>query len=631
MHGLRDGVDAPAVDEGRHRTAHRPSVAPKGDQVDAAGRRVRDKAPDVLDVTGGRRGGGAHARARRRRRLSRAASSPPPTIAGPRALRLTPAPATSNASGRGPGPHHSISGTRRTPACANTRRCTSAISAATSAALAVPSCTMKFACSPETRAPPTVSPLSPRRLDQAAGCVVGRVAEDRTRVPLGGRAASPGAPAAAGASRPRSRRAGARRQPERRAEHQRPPIPAGSCCGSRSRAGAAAAAPPRHTSTSSTSGPIERPSPMPALLWRAPPIEPGIPIANSRPPSSRAAAERARAGSITAAPARTPVGPSAPPPAQVAAAAPEREHEAGPSLVGDQQVGAAADHAHRDAGLRRPREHPLEGRAVRRLRVVAGRPAEAQVGVSRERLCCAEPQIRRRRGARARSPSPSCGTPARWRFPWGDGTPGGAPRGGGGGACTLAAGAADAGAGRPMIDFGHVDAADADAVGAPGERRFRLLARSSGRHATLWMEKEQLTALGRGFSQLLAERLAPPRSAGSGPAPLRRTARDARHRGARRPGSASTSCPSRSTSCCSPTTARRWSAARARACDSSSRATRRSPSSAAFARWSPPAGRAARSARSRSGGATPPHFCPRTNGHSEELSLPEAGEGTGRS
>ena len=57
-----------------------------------------------------------------------------------------------------------------------------------------------------------------------------------------------------------------------------------------------------------------------------------------------------------------------------------------------------------------------------------------------------------------------------------------------------------------MIDFGLVDAVDADAVGPPGERRFRLVARSSGRHATLWMEKEQLTALGRGFSQLLAER-----------------------------------------------------------------------------------------------------------------------------
>ncbi len=57
-----------------------------------------------------------------------------------------------------------------------------------------------------------------------------------------------------------------------------------------------------------------------------------------------------------------------------------------------------------------------------------------------------------------------------------------------------------------MIDFGLVDAVDADAVGPPGERRFRLIARSSGRHATLWMEKEQITALGRSFSQLLAER-----------------------------------------------------------------------------------------------------------------------------
>jgi len=57
-----------------------------------------------------------------------------------------------------------------------------------------------------------------------------------------------------------------------------------------------------------------------------------------------------------------------------------------------------------------------------------------------------------------------------------------------------------------MIDFGLVDAVDAEAIGPPGERTFRIVARSAGRHARLWIEKEQLAALGRGLSQLLAER-----------------------------------------------------------------------------------------------------------------------------
>ena len=57
-----------------------------------------------------------------------------------------------------------------------------------------------------------------------------------------------------------------------------------------------------------------------------------------------------------------------------------------------------------------------------------------------------------------------------------------------------------------MIDFGLVDAVDAEAIGAPGQRTFRLRARVGDSYASLWMEKEQLLALGRSFSQLLAER-----------------------------------------------------------------------------------------------------------------------------
>jgi uncharacterized repeat protein (TIGR03847 family) len=57
-----------------------------------------------------------------------------------------------------------------------------------------------------------------------------------------------------------------------------------------------------------------------------------------------------------------------------------------------------------------------------------------------------------------------------------------------------------------MIDFGLVDAVDAEAIGQPGQRTFRLRARSDDSYAALWLEKEQLAQLGRLFSQLLAER-----------------------------------------------------------------------------------------------------------------------------
>ena len=57
-----------------------------------------------------------------------------------------------------------------------------------------------------------------------------------------------------------------------------------------------------------------------------------------------------------------------------------------------------------------------------------------------------------------------------------------------------------------MIDFGLVDAVDAEAIGPPGERTFRLRAIAGTNRAALWMEKEQLAALGRAVSRLLAER-----------------------------------------------------------------------------------------------------------------------------
>jgi len=57
-----------------------------------------------------------------------------------------------------------------------------------------------------------------------------------------------------------------------------------------------------------------------------------------------------------------------------------------------------------------------------------------------------------------------------------------------------------------MIDFGLVDAIDAEAIGQPGQRTFRVRASKDHNYAALWLEKEQLALLGRSFSQLLAER-----------------------------------------------------------------------------------------------------------------------------
>jgi uncharacterized repeat protein (TIGR03847 family) len=54
--------------------------------------------------------------------------------------------------------------------------------------------------------------------------------------------------------------------------------------------------------------------------------------------------------------------------------------------------------------------------------------------------------------------------------------------------------------------FGPVTRLQAQAVGEPGHRTFRLLVESDdGRAAALWVEKEQLQALGLAVEQLLAE------------------------------------------------------------------------------------------------------------------------------
>ena len=56
-----------------------------------------------------------------------------------------------------------------------------------------------------------------------------------------------------------------------------------------------------------------------------------------------------------------------------------------------------------------------------------------------------------------------------------------------------------------MHDFGRAELFDAEAIGQPGNRRFRIFARSPYGSATLWMEREQLEALSLAVDKLLAQ------------------------------------------------------------------------------------------------------------------------------
>ncbi|HZT98480.1 MAG TPA: DUF3090 family protein [Ktedonobacteraceae bacterium] len=54
------------------------------------------------------------------------------------------------------------------------------------------------------------------------------------------------------------------------------------------------------------------------------------------------------------------------------------------------------------------------------------------------------------------------------------------------------------------VDLGPIDILGADAVGQPGQRRFRLFARSTRGSAVIWMEKEQLNSLSLAIDRFLA-------------------------------------------------------------------------------------------------------------------------------
>ena len=56
-----------------------------------------------------------------------------------------------------------------------------------------------------------------------------------------------------------------------------------------------------------------------------------------------------------------------------------------------------------------------------------------------------------------------------------------------------------------QYDFGLASRLDADAVGEPGRRTFRLLVRSGNSSALVWIEKEQLLALAVAIERVTAQ------------------------------------------------------------------------------------------------------------------------------
>lgn len=58
-----------------------------------------------------------------------------------------------------------------------------------------------------------------------------------------------------------------------------------------------------------------------------------------------------------------------------------------------------------------------------------------------------------------------------------------------------------------IVDFERVDEIDAEAIGEPGQRLFRIRARKGPYTASLWLEKQQLQALCIAIRQELEERL----------------------------------------------------------------------------------------------------------------------------
>ena len=56
---------------------------------------------------------------------------------------------------------------------------------------------------------------------------------------------------------------------------------------------------------------------------------------------------------------------------------------------------------------------------------------------------------------------------------------------------------------RAAHDYGRATSIDAESVGLPGQRRFRLLVQAGAQSASIWMEKQQLAGIGTWFDEVL--------------------------------------------------------------------------------------------------------------------------------
>ena len=60
-----------------------------------------------------------------------------------------------------------------------------------------------------------------------------------------------------------------------------------------------------------------------------------------------------------------------------------------------------------------------------------------------------------------------------------------------------------------QFDFAAIDAIDAESIGEPGKRTFRIRILRDGESASLWVEKQQLAALGEAIPRLIEQLDAP--------------------------------------------------------------------------------------------------------------------------
>ena len=69
-------------------------------------------------------------------------------------------------------------------------------------------------------------------------------------------------------------------------------------------------------------------------------------------------------------------------------------------------------------------------------------------------------------------------------------------------------------------DFAMVEAIDAESIGTPGKRTFRIRILGSDESASLWVEKQQLAALGEAIPRLIEQLTTPDQHAGEPPASI---------------------------------------------------------------------------------------------------------------